>query len=392
MAAFFQNNGEPVAARPTSVRVQCEAKDCRALLEVAVSSDCPEGTPVIVSCGSCHRLLEVNLTAVNHGYAQRQAQAHQSFQMAAQTPHMPHRSHYHHHHPSVPGQDPRSLSLTNHLVQPPPLSRYHNLSGHQMRPGYVGHMEPFVNPFHASDLQPHSAGSPYSSTHFGGFDEHSPKHFNQGIRENRFGAVRRKKKDKTGTKPRNPSPYNLFMSREVKRIKSEHPDLDHREAFKQAASNWAKSPNNCSNQRTPVIASGDEPAKVPATDSEKPTESEKPTAAGEGAGTGVDTPDIPEDIVRIDSALAPLESIKVEEEAIVEVGETVGDSAVASAETDGESAKKPGPVVEEAPEPIGEKVEVSSGTKRLSDPDSPVHSGKRMKVESVAVEDDQVCS
>eukprot|EP00803_Ostreobium_quekettii_P001080 evm.model.scf_1210.2 EVM.evm.TU.scf_1210.2 scf_1210:12282-13779(+) len=37
----------------------------------------------------------------------------------------------------------------------------------------------------------------------------------------------------------------MFMREEVKRLKDANPDLDHREAFKRAASNWAKSPDKC---------------------------------------------------------------------------------------------------------------------------------------------------
>jgi len=61
-----------------------------------------------------------------------------------------------------------------------------------------------------------------------------------------------KTKKQKSTKPRNPSPYNMFMSQEVKHIKATNPTVDHKEAFKMAASNWAKSPNNCSNRRLPL--------------------------------------------------------------------------------------------------------------------------------------------
>lgn len=38
-------------------------------------------------------------------------------------------------------------------------------------------------------------------------------------------------------RPRDPSPYNLFIREEVKRLKRDEPGLDHREAFKRAAGN-----------------------------------------------------------------------------------------------------------------------------------------------------------
>lgn len=57
-------------------------------------------------------------------------------------------------------------------------------------------------------------------------------------------AKTRKKASDKGDRPRDPSPYNLFMREEVKRIKLDQPDVDHKVAFKQAANNWAKSPLN----------------------------------------------------------------------------------------------------------------------------------------------------
>jgi hypothetical protein len=37
--------------------------------------------------------------------------------------------------------------------------------------------------------------------------------------------------------PRDPSPYNLFMKKELSRVKASNPKLDHKEAFKVAAGN-----------------------------------------------------------------------------------------------------------------------------------------------------------
>eukprot|EP00210_Caulerpa_lentillifera_P008607 g8211.t1 len=63
-----------------------------------------------------------------------------------------------------------------------------------------------------------------------------------------------KTKKQKSTKPRNPSPYNMFMSQEVKHIKAMNPKVDHKEAFKMAASNWAKCPNSCTIRReSPTI-------------------------------------------------------------------------------------------------------------------------------------------
>jgi len=40
------------------------------------------------------------------------------------------------------------------------------------------------------------------------------------------------------------------MSREVKRIKAENPEVDHRRAFRMAAGNWARSPTGCQRHLT----------------------------------------------------------------------------------------------------------------------------------------------
>lgn len=38
--------------------------------------------------------------------------------------------------------------------------------------------------------------------------------------------------------PKKPTAYNLFMKKEIQRVKKNNPTLDHKEAFKQAAKNW----------------------------------------------------------------------------------------------------------------------------------------------------------
>lgn len=121
------------------------------------------------------------------------------------------------------------------LLQPPPLSRY--IPCHQKTA--LEHMrDPFswYTPSHNYASFLNSPVDPFTSPEY-----------NYGV------AVSEKtkaKKQKT-SKVRHPSPYNMFMSQEVKRIKAVDPSIDHKEAFKTAASNWAKSPHNCSNRRMP---------------------------------------------------------------------------------------------------------------------------------------------
>jgi hypothetical protein len=58
------------------------------------------------------------------------------------------------------------------------------------------------------------------------------------------GGSRPAKAAKRERKPREPSPYNVFIREEIPRLKEEHPELNHKEAFKAAAKNWAHSPIN----------------------------------------------------------------------------------------------------------------------------------------------------
>ena len=60
--------------------------------------------------------------------------------------------------------------------------------------------------------------------------------------------------------PRLLSAYNVFMKGEVAKVKGEHPDLPHREAFKLAAERWQASPMNPQNggERFPQKATGDD--------------------------------------------------------------------------------------------------------------------------------------
>ena len=48
---------------------------------------------------------------------------------------------------------------------------------------------------------------------------------------------------------RAPSAYNLFMKTELAKVKRADPKLDHKEAFKVAASNWKDSKENPANKK-----------------------------------------------------------------------------------------------------------------------------------------------
>ncbi|KAJ2227874.1 hypothetical protein IWW45_006839 [Coemansia sp. RSA 485] len=50
------------------------------------------------------------------------------------------------------------------------------------------------------------------------------------------------------------SPYNVFFTRELKRLKAENPEMSHKDAFKQAGLNWRTSLENPKNQSgAPVV-------------------------------------------------------------------------------------------------------------------------------------------
>ena len=82
---------------------------------------------------------------------------------------------------------------------------------------------------------------------------------------NAANAVRPKKLPRRERKPREPSSYNVFIREEIPRLKREDPSLNHRDAFKAAARNWAHSPSNPRGAAyAPAARAGAGPA--PATD------------------------------------------------------------------------------------------------------------------------------
>jgi len=71
---------------------------------------------------------------------------------------------------------------------------------------------------------------------------------------------KRKAEKDLNAPPRALSAYNVFMKAEVAKVKAQHPELPHREAFKMAAERWQASPMNPQNggERFPTMASGPE--------------------------------------------------------------------------------------------------------------------------------------
>eukprot|EP00401_Gymnodinium_catenatum_P049354 CAMPEP_0117462588 /NCGR_PEP_ID=MMETSP0784-20121206/3132_1 /TAXON_ID=39447 /ORGANISM="" /LENGTH=62 /DNA_ID=CAMNT_0005256359 /DNA_START=71 /DNA_END=259 /DNA_ORIENTATION=- len=57
------------------------------------------------------------------------------------------------------------------------------------------------------------------------------------------------KATKAPKEKRAPTPYNIFMKSELAKIKKTNPNMDHKEAFKVAAGNWASSSQNPKNKK-----------------------------------------------------------------------------------------------------------------------------------------------
>lgn len=55
-------------------------------------------------------------------------------------------------------------------------------------------------------------------------------------------------KKTTGGKKGKPSPYNTYMKEALAKLKAEKPDMAHKDRFKVAAQQWAKSPDNPKNK------------------------------------------------------------------------------------------------------------------------------------------------
>ena len=60
-----------------------------------------------------------------------------------------------------------------------------------------------------------------------------------------------KKKSPTEKKKRAPTEYNKFMSKELKKLKEEKPDMDNKDRFEAAAKAWKKSPQNPKRKGSP---------------------------------------------------------------------------------------------------------------------------------------------
>lgn len=243
----------PIIKQNDSVRVQCEATDCGALLEIEV----PRGQSqpsLIVRCGNCNRLLSVWLNAEGrqtHSGETTLLKGSYGNDLGAAPMDMiqPRRTGV---------VETKQSPLTKvHLARPPPLSRAHGFShvrreamreggGRDVLQGVVGNVasvQQLCGVYGISgsghEVAVNTVTSDQRMGQCGLNGRDRLKSESSLVRKGSGGKI---KKDRP---MRHASPYNRFMSQEVKRIKAENPDVDHRKAFKMAASNWARSPTAC---------------------------------------------------------------------------------------------------------------------------------------------------
>lgn len=181
---------------PISHKVKVACENCEVLLEVEVPANHPAPS-MIVRCGNCSSLLEVMLGG-----------------QRAPVPQNP------------------ALFSNGGL----PFNQYNMLHHQNMNFGF-------------DNVRAREEA----------FAQQQPEHdlsIMMGMRGKRGEKKRRRQKDPN--KPKKLSKYNLFVSKEVKRLKSTGKDYPYKEMFRMAAAAWKNSPENPANAgRFPPKASAD---------------------------------------------------------------------------------------------------------------------------------------
>ncbi|DBA79431.1 TPA: hypothetical protein ACH3X2_000071 [Trebouxia sp. C0005] len=157
-----------VLPKAQDVRVQCEASDCQSLLQVSIPITQQLRSPVIVRCGGCHRLLEVDLAAaLLHlaPYLQQQQQAAAAAALptpkAAATPNLTAEANPHHQqqgqfnlqatHYQPPPQYHQPHFLYHNVIPPPVHSQFLNADPHGTGSGSQNQYQPQP---HANSIPP----------------------------------------------------------------------------------------------------------------------------------------------------------------------------------------------------------------------------------------------
>ncbi|KAJ1862604.1 hypothetical protein LPJ73_000713 [Coemansia sp. RSA 2703] len=166
----------------------------------------------------------------------------------------------------------------------------------------------------------------------------------------------------------NNSPYNVFFTRELKRIKAENPEMPHKEAFTQAALNWKTSPENPKNKKTDGSVSTAAPDVAP----NKTTVANKLTPAtattvSEAIAADVTAATVPEPVRNADSTTTTTTAAALPDVIPDKVSSTlppaVSNSSAASEMQNGSSdTNKSSGFVERKPTPIGEDTSALLGS------------------------------
>lgn len=229
------------------VHVDCER--CRSRLEVRVPLAFQlAGRDATVRCGACETLLQVAVPP-----SPRSTPAPASASQDSRAIHAAAAAFLRHH----PVEDDHSGPTTApsdaaHRVGMPPRSHDEQRRHMQLAQWHMNMAQRHSPPLGSLDVEsffpyaPPPSAMPPTRDHVDQLLRQAAHDFWSAPSEaaNAADAARPKKLPRRERKPREPSSYNVFIREEIPRLKQKDPSLNHREAFKAAARNWAHSPLN----------------------------------------------------------------------------------------------------------------------------------------------------
>ena len=229
------------------VHVDCER--CRSRLEVRVPLAFQlAGRDATVRCGACETLLQVAVPP-----SPRSTPAPASASQDSRAMHAAAAAFLRHH----PVEDDHSGPTTapsdaEHCAGMPPRSHDEQRRHMQLAQWHMNMAQRHSPPLGSLDVEsffpyaPPPSAMPPTRDHVDQLLRQAAHDFWSAPSEtaNAADAARPKKLPRRERKPREPSPYNVFIREEIPRLKQKDPSLNHREAFKAAARNWAHSPLN----------------------------------------------------------------------------------------------------------------------------------------------------
>ena len=221
-------SGNPSSDGSRVVHVDCER--CRSRLEVRVPLALQlADRGATVRCGACDALLQVSVprpsgTLADFPNQDADADTHAVAAAAAAAAVCQRQPFF----PSGPEDHQRHLQLARYHMD---MAQQHSHAGRS-------------NPAPVSRIGSHSNGVlPHPELLAPPTQDHINRLLRKAARDFWFDTSTAKPA-KRPRKPREPSPYNVFIREEIPRLKARDPELSHKEAFKAAARNWADSPLN----------------------------------------------------------------------------------------------------------------------------------------------------